>query len=62
MAGWDDDASHSQVICPSEDSELNLCSNLPGGMFSSFKQWNNVCILDLYYYDFWSEMNTKYLK
>ena len=21
MVGWDDDASHSQVICPSEDSE-----------------------------------------
>ena len=22
--GWDDDASHSQVICPSEDSESTL--------------------------------------
>ena len=28
MVGWDDDASHSQVICPSEDSESILCSNL----------------------------------
>ena len=30
--GWDEDASHSQVICPSEDSESIMCSNLPGGM------------------------------
>ena len=28
MVGWDDDAFHSQVICPSEDSESILCSNL----------------------------------
>ena len=32
MVGWDDDTSHSQVICPS-DSEIILCSTLPGGMF-----------------------------
>ena len=30
--GSDDDAFHSQVICPSEDSESILCcSNIPGG-------------------------------
>ena len=33
MVGWDDDASHSQVICSSEDSGSILCSNLHGGMF-----------------------------
>ena len=33
MVGWDDDAFQSQEICPSEDSESILCSNLPGGMF-----------------------------
>jgi hypothetical protein len=33
MVGWDDDAFHSQVICPSEDSASILCSTLPGGMF-----------------------------
>ena len=33
MVGWDDDASHSQVICPSEDSESILGSHLPGGIF-----------------------------
>jgi hypothetical protein len=32
MVGWDDDASHSQIICPSEVSESTLSSNLPGGM------------------------------
>ena len=36
MVGWDDYASHSQVICPSEDSESIMCSNLPGGMC---KKW-----------------------
>ncbi|OEU12471.1 hypothetical protein FRACYDRAFT_243724 [Fragilariopsis cylindrus CCMP1102] len=30
MVGWDDNASHSQVICPSEKSESIMCSNLPG--------------------------------
>ena len=33
MVGWEDDTSHSQVICPSEDSESILCSDSPGGMF-----------------------------
>ena len=37
IVGWDDDTSHSQVRCPSEDSESILCSNLPGGMYSKFK-------------------------
>ena len=30
MVGWDVNAFHSQVICPIEDSESILCSNLPG--------------------------------
>ena len=33
MVGWDVDASQSQEICHSEDSESILCSNLPGGIF-----------------------------
>ena len=44
MLGWDDDAFHSQVICPSEDSESIMCSKSPGGMF---KEWN-VCIVGPY--------------
>ena len=35
IEGWDDDAFHSEVICPSEGSELILCSNSPGGMCTS---------------------------
>ena len=32
MVGWEDDAFHSQEVCPSEDSESILCCNLPGAM------------------------------
>ena len=54
MVGWDDDASHSQVICPSEKSESIMCSNLPGGML---KKCKNVC--NSIPYNFWSEINNK---
>ena len=39
MVGWDVDASQSQVICRSEDSESILCSNLPGGMFKNIEMY-----------------------
>ena len=32
MMGWDDDASHSQVICPSEDRESILCPTSSGSV------------------------------
>ena len=41
MVGWDDDAFHSQVRCPSEGSESILCSYLPGGMSKS-RKWRAV--------------------
>ena len=57
MVGWDDDAFHSQVIC-----NKPLC--LPPTTFLFLWMLNEIQLAVVprtQKYDFWSEMNTKYL-